>query len=129
MTATHQPFKTAALGYAAIYNYVRDNTTVENPIKIDALFDKLKDDVKNIQQVRDSVKKFRETGAFASVREGQHIVVWWRGATLAKSAEKAVVVKPVVQAQPVEKADMPEVRITKTAIHILAGGVKITIER
>lgn len=129
MTAMHQPFKASALAYQAIYDYVRDNTTVENPIKVATLYDALKQDVRDFQQVRDAVKRFRDTKAFASIREGQQIVIWWRGDDTPKQAavKSVKLPKPVPQAQPV--TDMPEVKITKAAIHIMAGGVKITIER
>lgn len=140
MSTMYKPFKSAALGYVKIHDYVRDNTTVENPISIEKLYDILKDDVKNIQQVRDAIKRFREMSKFSAIREGRQLAVWWRGSSEATVNKPDNIVKQAIevkksdllalpQAQPSKLSDMPEVQITKHAINILAGGVKITIER
>lgn len=138
MTAMHKPFKSAALGYMAVRDYVKDNTNATMPVTLEQIYTAVKDQVKNMQQVRDAVRKCRELGEFSAIREGQQIVIWWRGvgepninptkpAAVKTEVEKsAILVNPVKEAKPV---DMPEVQITKDAINILAGGVKITIQR
>lgn len=139
--ATHKPFKSAAMAYNLIEKYVREHTTAMNPTTIQRIYDALKDDLKNIQQVKDAVKRFRANGKFSAVREGQALSIWWRnysgattnGGLTPPSVAAASLPKNLQQKYTtdvaVKPSDMPEVHISKTSINIIAGGVKITIER
>lgn len=138
MTATHKPFKSAALGYIAVRNYVKNHAKAIAPMTLEQIYEAVKDQVKGFQQVRDAVNRCRDLGEFSAMREGQKLVVWWRGAdepivTPPKAVvTKTEVTKSDILLSPVEKdtpVDMPEVQISKDAINILAGGVKITIQR
>ena len=147
MTATHQPFKEAALAYEAIRTFVRDNCPPDSPMSLTDIAKKLEthDHVKGIQQVRDAIKKYRTNNDFAAMREGPHLMVWWKGEAVKKPEtrgrkpgyEPVRVIKPYAteETEVLNKtleapaSDLPEVTITKSAIHSLAGGVKITIER
>ena len=137
MTATHRPFKSAALGYHNILNYMKNNTTAENPTTVEKVYAALKDEVKNVQQVRDAVKRFRTQRLVASVREGRELAMWWIGGdnlrvikpehtTVTTVTKSEILTTPVTHHKDV---NMPEVQITKDNISILAGGVKITIAR
>lgn len=142
MTATHKPFKSAALGYHNIRKFIKDTTSVTNPTSIDKIYKALQADVKNIQQVRDAIKKFRERNEIICVREGVELAIWWREnnginpVSIVNDTEikTQVTASPILTTPTYDNKDkthvtMPEVQITKHAINILAGGVKITIER
>jgi hypothetical protein len=145
MTATFKPFKSAALGYHAVHTYLRDNAPPSSPKTIEQIYEAVKDDVKNLQQVRDAVTTFRNKGYISSMREGRAIVIWYKNGTVTSefntevtqpetSMTKTEVIKPAILTQPnvsveTKPSDLPEVQITKDRINILAGGVKISIER
>ncbi len=132
MTATHRPFKSMALGYHSILNYLKNNTTVENPTSVEKIYLALQGEVKNIQQVRDAVKRFRTDRLIAANKEGRELMMWWIGGDRPVIAPTNTVVKSEILTTPVTQhkdVNMPEVQITKHNISILAGGVKITIER
>lgn len=139
MTATHKPFRSAALGYHSILNFIKDTATVENPVTIDNIYNALKDEVKNMQQIRDAVKRFRTQRLVAANKEGRELVMWWVGGDNYRVIKPqttttvgTTVVKSEILSTPAttyKDTNMPEVQITKHNISILAGGVKITIER
>lgn len=136
MTATHKPFKSAALGYHAVLRFMKDYAPATNPKTIEQIYSAVKDEVKNLQQVRDAITTFRNKGYIASMREGREIVVWYKEGTVSVDAPITTteIVKPAILSQPtiaeeVRASDLPEVQITKNRINILAGGVKISIER
>lgn len=146
MTATHKPFRSAALGYHNNRKYVQENTTAANPTTISKIYDALKDGVKDIQQVRDAVVWFRQRGEFTAIREGRELAIWWRENNGLKpvtiinddventpepqvTVTETKVTKSEILAAPTKDVNMPEVQITKNTINILAGGVRISIER
>lgn len=142
MTATHKPFRSAAMGYHEVHRYLRDNAPATSPKTIEQIYEALKDKVKNLQQVRDAITTFRNKGYVASMREGRAIVVWYKDSAATPvevtqpetSMTMTEVIKPAILTQPsvsveARPSDLPEVQISKDRINILAGGVKISIER
>lgn len=140
MTATFKPFKNAAISYNAVRDYIKEHTSAASPVTINQIYSALADKVDNSAQVHNAIQKFKKQGKISSMREGQRIVVWWRSnesdapevSTQPTIKTKTHVVKTDIISTPVREVkdvNMPEVQITKNVISILAGGVKISIER
>lgn len=132
----NRPFKSTALAYTEIEEFMKAMTSVEQPLTLQQIYDQIltlnpDSKVKNKQQVNDCLKKHRSKNTVHRLREGMQHMYWWDDKAVVKTEKQNVEVNVAQEIRELSAAiqkQKPEIIVKSNCVIITNDKIKITVE-
>jgi hypothetical protein len=132
----NRPFKSTALAYTEIEEFMKAMTSVEQPLTLQQIYDQIltlnpDSKVKNKQQVNDCLKKHRSKNVVHRLREGMQHMYWWDDKAVVKTEKQNVEVNVAQEIRELSAAiqkQKPEIVVKSNCVIITNDKIKITVE-